>query len=114
MPSILETRAFTKALKSFQKKYRNIGKDFDAFKTAVSHSPRNIGKEIPGFDGEVIKYRMPSSDMKRGKSGGFRIIGLLLNGDTELILLTIYAKPDMENISPKQIEDLVKSALESL
>ena len=114
MLSILETRSFTRTFKAFQKKYRNIGKDFDVFKIAVSLNPRSIGKEIPGYDGEVIKYRMPGSDMKRGKSGGFRIIGLLIEGDTELILLTIYAKSSKENISQKQIQDLLTSALENL
>jgi len=33
-----------------------------------------IGDEVQGFEGHLYKVRIPSSDQKKGKSGGFRVI----------------------------------------
>jgi len=47
--------------------------------------------------------------MKRGKSGGYRLIYYLKESNsTNIYLLTIYAKSKKENISTKDIQSLLK------
>jgi len=46
--------------------------------------------------------------MKKGKSGAFRIIYFFKENDRRVYLLTIYFKGDKEDISPDEIEKLLK------
>ncbi len=66
------THTFQKCLK---KKYRHIKDDIiDIIRKLESDAP--FGDPVPDRDREIWKIRAASSDMKRGKSGAFRIIYL--------------------------------------
>lgn len=58
----------------------------------------------------VRKVRMAITSKGKGKSGGARVITFLVVGDeVELVLLTIYDKSEMENISQAEINALLKN-----
>ena len=57
----------------------------------------------------VRKIRMAISSKGKGKSGGARVLTLtmLVSGDADVTLLTIYDKNEIENVSDKYIRWLV-------
>ncbi|MCQ2570015.1 MAG: type II toxin-antitoxin system RelE/ParE family toxin [Limosilactobacillus sp.] len=67
----------------------------------------NFGRKFPGNiieeTGGAIKYRFRPSDGQKGKSGSFRIIYFVYNGDKqELVFLNLYAKKDKANLTKRE------------
>lgn len=63
--------AFDRALKTFCKKLPNAEVDIlDAFK----NGPPSATDPLPGFHKKLWKARVKSSDLQKGKSGGFRVV----------------------------------------
>lgn len=59
------------------------------------------------------KIRMAISSKGKGKSGGARVItltALISKTDTDIILLTIYDKSECENLTDKELEDIIKKS----
>lgn len=57
------------------------------------------------------KVRMAISSKGKGKSGGARVITLTVlisETDTNIVLLTIYDKSECENLTDKELTDIVK------
>ncbi len=111
------TKSFSSAAKPLLKKYHSLSKDLLNLEKELIATPR-IGTSL-GQD--VYKIRLKISSKGKGKSGGARIISFvetMLIGVTEKIsdeeimvnLLTIYDKADVENISDKELKELIKSA----
>ncbi len=91
------THTFQKCLKILKKKFRRIKDDIvDIIRRLESDAP--LGDPVPGWDREIWKVRAASSDIKKGKSGAFRIIYLFKENDCKVYLLTIYFKGDKEGI----------------
>ncbi|MEM7535905.1 MAG: type II toxin-antitoxin system RelE/ParE family toxin [Chloroflexota bacterium] len=97
---------FEAAVKRLSRKYRRIKKDIFGLDNILGADPYT-GQVVQGFDSEVWKIRMANSDMKRGKSGGYRVIYAIHEESKICYLLTIYAKSQKENISTAEIEDLL-------
>ena len=55
----------------------------------------------------AIKIRIASLSRKIGKSGGYRLICYAEKEDGKIYLLTIYSKNERENISNKEILELI-------
>lgn len=51
---------------------------------------------------------MANTSAKQGKSGGFRVIIYLITSNNLVYLLDIYSKNEQENISTKDIINLIK------
>jgi len=51
----------------------------------------------------VYKIRLKSSDLRKGKSGGFRLIILLVEIDNLITPVALYFKGSQANISKKEI-----------
>ncbi|MFQ6072081.1 MAG: type II toxin-antitoxin system RelE/ParE family toxin [Methanosarcinales archaeon] len=98
---------FNRKLKKLKKKYRNIKKDYELLLDTLEKDPY-AGDAIKGCKNKIYKIRLKSSDMKRGKRGGFRVIYYLVDRDKKIYLLTIYAKTKKETISIKEIKDALK------
>ena len=59
------------------------------------------------------KVRMAISSKGKGKSGGARVItliALISKTDADIILLTIYDKSECENLTDKELEDIIKKS----
>lgn len=57
--------------------------------------------------------RMAISSKGKGKSGGARVITLTVlisETDTNIVLLTIYDKSECENLTDKELTDIVKKS----
>ena len=102
---VMAVEYFKRKLKKLNKKYRKIGGDYESLIETLENNPEK-GSAIPGFGNKIYKIRMSSSNMKRGKRGGFRVIYYL--SDHIVYLLTIYAKAKREEVSVKEIKEALK------
>jgi mRNA-degrading endonuclease RelE of RelBE toxin-antitoxin system len=95
---ILFSEHFKKQLKKLKKKYPNI-KD-DLLGIIELFDPVNeisIGRSI-------YKIRIPSTDMQKGKSGGFRSYIYLYVKKDLLLPLCIYPKSETESITESELK----------
>lgn len=101
---IIPTGKFLKEIKKLTKKYKTIKKDIDELSNLLQETPRagiDLGRGL-------YKIRLKSSNMKKGKSGGFRVIYYLLVEDRKVYLLTIFAKSEREDFDMIRLERILK------
>lgn len=110
------TKSFSSAAKPLLKKYQSLSKDLLNLEKELSTTPR-FGTSL-GQD--VYKIRLKISSKGKGKSGGARVISFVetvVIGVAEKIsdeevtvnLLTIYDKGETDNISDKELKELIKN-----
>ncbi|MEQ8674694.1 MAG: hypothetical protein RLP44_10230 [Aggregatilineales bacterium] len=98
------TPRFDRSLRQLKKRYPKIGKDLTFVFEDLENNPE-VGTVIPK-DYSIRKVRVRSSDMQRGKSGGFRLLYRLADRSEDedeieitINLLFIYAKVDQKDVS---------------
>ncbi|HEV8083577.1 MAG TPA: addiction module toxin RelE [Chitinophagaceae bacterium] len=110
------TKSFNSAAKPLLKKYHSLSKDLLNLEKDLIVTPR-LGTSL-GQDVYKIRFKILSKG--KGKSGGARVISLvetILVSVTETIsseeivvnLITIYDKADVDNISDKELKELIKN-----
>lgn len=93
----LFTRHFKNQLKKLSKKFPNAPHDLlKVLETLNLDDQVSIGKSI-------YKIRVPSSDMKKGKAGGFRSYLYLYTQKDLLVPLCMYAKATQITISETEL-----------
>ncbi|MEZ4668792.1 MAG: type II toxin-antitoxin system RelE/ParE family toxin [Anaerolineae bacterium] len=108
---VVFSQTFLDDIKRLRKKYRHILDDVDLLVDRLRNG-ETPGDRIPGTGYTTYKVRLKSSDLAKGKRGGFRLI-YYLQTTTERFLLTIYAKSEQSDISPDEIAALVRKILSS-
>jgi len=104
--------SFKRSLKSLTRRFPHVRADVTAAIDEVLCLPM-LGVVIPGSGG-VRKLRIRSTDLKRGKSGGFRLLYIVLS-DRELICpLLIYAKSDQEDVTRRALRALLADLKQEL
>ena len=98
---------FQKCIKILKKKYRKVKDDIGNVIQRLEEDP-SIGDPIPGWNKEIWKIRVASSDIKKGKRSGFRLIYLWKAGEFKVHLLAVYFKGEKEEISKTEIDRLLK------
>ena len=101
---------FDHAVKRLKRQYRQIIGDLEQAFETIEQNPET-GTVIPR-DYAVRKLRVASRDLRRGKSGGFRILYKLeatTDQDFIVYVLFVYAKVDQADVSIKALEDLVRA-----
>lgn len=111
MYKIIATRKFDKDIKSYQRKFKNIGEDVKEIVDELKEG-NLIGDVIKNLkmkddNNNVIKVRVANSDAHVGKSNGYRLIYYAEKSDGTIYLLTIYYKKEKEDISNKEIQELI-------
>lgn len=104
---IIFTGSFKRQIKKLKKKYLRIKDDLNPLLVSIEKGELP-GDPIAGLLNKVYKVRCVSSDMKRGKSGGYRIIYYLEGRDSKIYLLTIYSKAQRANIPVDEILQMLK------
>ena len=110
------TKTFKTAVKPLLKKYHSLSKDLLSLEKELIIEPR-LGTAL-GKD--TFKIRLKITSKGKGKSGGARVISLVettLIGYAEIVsdeaitvnLITIYDKTEVDNISDKELKDLIKN-----
>ena len=107
------TETFQKSIKALKKKYPHVKDDLLANVKALEEDP-SAGDPIPGWNKEIWKVRVASSDVKKGKRGGYRLIYLWKAGEMKIYLLVAYFKGEKAEITKKEIETLLKKLNQGL
>ena len=90
----------------FQRRAKSIMTD-DEREAAIDWIAHNPGAGT-SLGGGLYKVRIPRAD--GGKSGGFRIAYVFADSNIPLFLLTVFAKNEKANLTPKEKATLVAAS----
>jgi mRNA-degrading endonuclease RelE of RelBE toxin-antitoxin system len=95
-------------LKQLRKPCPNIDTDLHSLLEGLERNPE-MGEECPGTEPLCRKVRAKSRDMRKGRSGAFRIIFAVGFPDAHVVsVLRIYRKSDLANLAASEITRLAK------
>jgi mRNA-degrading endonuclease RelE of RelBE toxin-antitoxin system len=100
-------QTFQRCVKLLKKKFPHIKDDLSSLFQQLQNNPE-AGDPIPGWHRTIWKVRVSSTDLKKGKSGGFRVIYFWSVGEATLYPLFVYFKGEKEDITKAEIETLLK------
>ena len=103
-------QTFQRRIKSLKKKFPHLKGDLSPLFQNLQNNPE-IGDPIPGWHRKIWKARVSSRDLKRGKSGGFRVIYAWTQGQLIVYPLFAYFKGEKEDITKAEIEVLLKKLI---
>ena len=106
------TRPFERCIKDLKKKYPNVKDDLAKVFPRLRENPE-VGDSIPGFEDRVWKLRVASTDLRKGKRGGYRLIYYWRRNHPKLYLVLVYAKVRKEDVTKKELERFLREILES-
>ena len=108
---VIITDNFSREAKKLTKKYRSLKNELSLLQKALEENPRQ-GTLLTK---DVYKIRLAIKSKGKGKSGGARVITMVLNvkisDSMEVYLLSIYDKSTIDNIPPKKLESLIDSII---
>ncbi len=99
---------FENKLYKLSKKYRNIRQDIEPIIQQLEQG-NIVGDRLTGFGSDIYIYkiRVLNSNIKKGKSAGYRLIYYLFQSETSILLLTIYSKSEQADITINQINAIL-------
>ena len=95
---------FEKELKRLAKKHPSLKSDFSALLKSLKENP----SQGTSLGNDCYKIRMTITSKGKGKSGGSRVITCFKIDKHTVFLLSIFDKSDQENISDKDLRELLK------
>ena len=95
---------FEKELKRLAKKFPSLKSDFLLLLQSLKENP----SQGISLGNECYKIRMAIASKGKGKSGGARVITCFKIVHNTVFLLTIFDKSEQENISDKELKELLK------
>jgi mRNA-degrading endonuclease RelE of RelBE toxin-antitoxin system len=98
---------FKDRLRTLAKRYRQIQADLKPLLDNLQ-SGHLVGDPISGTGYTVFKVRIKNSDIKKGKSAGYRVL-YQLKDSTYILLVVIYSKSDQRNIAADKIRKIIES-----
>jgi mRNA-degrading endonuclease RelE of RelBE toxin-antitoxin system len=100
-----------KTLDVFEKQAKRLVKKYLSLKTELFQLIQEL-KENPeqgtSIGKSCFKIRIAIASKGKGKSGGARIIAHIVITDATVYLLSIYDKSEKENLTDKELEELLK------
>ena len=94
---------FKKSAKKLSKRYKSLKNDLQSFTSSLIENPRQETE----LTSSVYKVRIKNSDNNKGKSAGYRIITYIITNN-EILLVNIFSKSDIPNISDEEIDLIIK------
>ena len=95
---------FEKQAKRLKKKFPSLKGELRKLISEIAENPTNgisVGHNC-------YKIRLSISSKSKGKSGGARVITHIIFKDSVVFLISIYDKSDIENLTDKEILNLLK------
>ncbi len=102
--SIIAIPTFKKQIKRLAKKYPSLKNEFLTLIESLQEFPQqgtNLGNNC-------FKIRIAIASKGKGKSGGGRVITNIIIDQNIVYILSIYDKSEKENLSEKELNDLLK------
>lgn len=102
--SVIPIPLFEKEAKRLAKKYPSLKKDLTTLVQSLKENPQ---QGIP-LGGGCYKIRLAISSKQQGKSGGARVITVVRIISSKIFLATIFDKSEKENVSAKELKEIIK------
>jgi hypothetical protein len=100
-----------KSIPNFERELKRLVKKYPSLKSEYIDLVESL-KEVPdqgiSIGNGCYKIRLAIASKGKGKSGGGRVITYLQVLQKEVYLLTIFDKSETENISDKDLKELLK------
>jgi mRNA-degrading endonuclease RelE of RelBE toxin-antitoxin system len=110
--SVYLCQPFKRSVKLLLNRFPHVKDDVALALREILQSP-SVGVVIPGGDG-VRKVRIKSSDLQRGKSGGFRLLYLVEPEQQLVCPLLLYAKSDRQDVTLGELRQLLRELINEL
>jgi hypothetical protein len=104
--NIITLPFFSRQLKRLVKKYPSLRAEYASLITRLEKEP----EQGTPLGGDCFKIRLAITSKGKGKSGGARVITLVVHTAQTVYLLSIYDKSEQAEITDKALEALVKAA----
>lgn len=109
---VIPTEKFDKDIEFYYKKrkYRKIEQDITPILEMLERGEL-VGEELADLklNNSTYKVRVANTDIKVGKSNGYRLIYYAIKNDREIYLITLYSKKDDSKIpTDKQIKEWIE------
>lgn len=101
---VLTIPPFDKQIKRLAKKFPSLKKDFAGFIETLAMDPH----QGTPLGNNCYKIRFAVTSKGKGKSGGARVISNIVIKETTVFLLSIYDKSEKQNITDKELIELLK------
>ena len=108
---VIFTSSFKNSVKDLEQRFARVKEDARIAIEVLLQEPK-LGVVIPSGGG-IRKLRVRNSDQGRGKSGGYRLLYYVEDQQQQaLYVLLLYAKSDRDDVTRKELQDLL-DAVES-
>jgi hypothetical protein len=101
------------AIPNFKREAKQLVKKFHSLKNELANLDQALQNDpytgIP-LGGNCYKIRLAIESKGKGKRGGARVITYVYIEKTTVYLLTIFDKSEQENLSDKELKELIKAA----
>ena len=101
---VLTTSDFKRDSKELLKKYKSLKDEVLDLVASLEKDPM----QGTSLGNDCYKIRLAIKSKGKGKSGGARVITCAKVVDGFVYLLTIYSKSEKDNISDKELQELIK------
>lgn len=98
---------FKKEAKRLTKKYPSLKNELTELFAQLKENP-TLGTPLGN---DIYKIRLAISSKNKGKSGGARVLSFVKVVQTTVLLFSIYSKGEVDNLTDKQIRELIKDYL---
>lgn len=98
---------FKKEAKRLTKKYPSLKTELAKLFTELEENP-TTGTPLGN---DIYKIRLAIASKNKGKSGGARVLSFVKVTQTTVLLFSIYSKGEIDNLTDKEIKELIKDYL---
>ena len=95
---------FKKEAKKLIKKFPSLKQELTVLFAQLETNP-TMGTALGN---DIYKIRLAVASKNKGKSGGARVLTFVKITHTTVLLFSIYNKGDIDNLSDKEIQNLIK------
>lgn len=98
---------FKREAKRLTKKYPSLKTELAELFTELEENP-TTGNPLGN---DIYKIHLAIASKNKGKSGGARVLSFVKVSQTTVLLFSIFSKGEVENLTDKQIQELIKDYL---
>jgi len=99
---------------NFKKEAKRLAKKYPSLKSELAQLFENL-EDNPTMGtplgSDIYKIRLAVTSKNKGKSGGARILSFVKVTQTQVLLFAIYSKGETDNLTDKQIKQLIQGAV---
>lgn len=101
--NVLPIPPFDRQLKRLSKKYPSLKEEYLQLIDSLEQNP----EQGTTLGNNCYKIRLSIASKGKGKSGGARVVTSFIIADTAVYLLSIYDKSEKQNLTDKELSELL-------